>query len=285
MQSKKVIACIDDSRYAEAICDCAAWSALRMSAPLDLLHALNQPQGESHKNLSGNIGFNAQEALLIELAELDARRAKLAMEQGKLMLAAAKKYVLAAGLEQVETRQRHGGLISILKELEHETRMLVVGKRGADTASEHGHIGSHLESIIRSLHTPILITQQIFKAPKAIMLAFDGSATTFKGVEMIATSPLFRGLPCHLVMVGKDTPDAQTQVQKAQQILLAAGFDAPTAIVSGEPKVALNDYQQLHNIDLLVMGAYGHSRIRHLFVGSTTTAMIRNTTISLLVLR
>jgi nucleotide-binding universal stress UspA family protein len=33
------------------------------------------------------------------------------------------------------------------------------------------------------------------------------------------------------------------------------------------------------------MGAYGHSRIRQLLIGSTTTAMIRHSTVPLLLLR
>jgi nucleotide-binding universal stress UspA family protein len=37
--------------------------------------------------------------------------------------------------------------------------------------------------------------------------------------------------------------------------------------------------------DLLVMGAYGHSRIRTLMIGSTTTALLRATSISMLVMR
>jgi nucleotide-binding universal stress UspA family protein len=35
----------------------------------------------------------------------------------------------------------------------------------------------------------------------------------------------------------------------------------------------------------MIMGAYGHSRIRHLLIGSTTTAMLRRSTIPLLLLR
>jgi len=284
MQSK-VIACIDDSRYAEAVCDYAAWSAQRMAAPLSLLHALDEPHGDGTKNLSGSIGFGAQEALLIELAELDAKRAKIAMEQGKIMLNAAKEKIHATGIESVEVRQRHGDLIGTLKEFENETRMLVVGKRGADTASAHGHIGGHLESIIRSLHKPILIAQQSFTPPKNIMLAFDGSATTRKGVDMVAASPLFRGIPCHLAMVSADTEAAQEELKSAQQVLIAAGFECPATIIPGEPERALAEYQSQYDIDLLIMGAYGHSRIRHLIVGSTTTAMISKTKISLMVLR
>lgn len=281
----KVIACIDDSRYAESVCDYAAWSAQRMEAPLSLIHILDDSRADKEPNLSGSIGFGAQEALLEELASLDERRAKIAMEQGRLLLQGARERAAQNGVADAEVRQRHGQLVDTLKELEPETRMLVVGKRGADTASAHGHIGSHLESIIRTLHQPVLIAQQSFEPPRNIMLAFDGSATTRKGVEMVAASPLFRGIPCHLVMVGADTEAQREQLDWAQSTLTDAGFEAPGAVIAGDPENALTRYQEQHQIDLLIMGAYGHSRIRQLILGSTTTAMIRKTRISLMVLR
>jgi nucleotide-binding universal stress UspA family protein len=42
---------------------------------------------------------------------------------------------------------------------------------------------------------------------------------------------------------------------------------------------------ELGGIDLLVMGAYGHSRIRSLIVGSTTAAMARRCRIPVLMFR
>jgi nucleotide-binding universal stress UspA family protein len=117
------------------------------------------------------------------------------------------------------------------------------------------------------------------------MLAFDGSATTRKGVEMVAASPMFRGLPCHLVMAGAKTADTVEQLARARQTLETAGFETPTAILPGEAENVLSRYQQEHDIDLMIMGAYGHSRIRQLLVGSTTTAMIRMSTVPLLLLR
>ena len=38
-------------------------------------------------------------------------------------------------------------------------------------------------------------------------------------------------------------------------------------------------------IDLLIMGAYGHSAIRHLLIGSTTTELMRRCKISVLLFR
>lgn len=282
----KVIACIDDSQYAESVCDYAAWGAQRMDAPLSLLHVLDRPHGEQDKrNLSGAIGFGTQEALLQELAELDERRAKLALEQGKQMLKAAKARVQEQAPGEVETRQRHGELVQTLAELEPETRMLVVGKRGADTASAHGHIGSHLEAIIRVMHKPILVAQQSFQPPQKIMIAYDGSATMNKGVNMVAASPLFKGIPCHLVTVGPDVEATREQLKGAEKVLQNAGFETTTAIIPGDPETALPEYQDAQGIDLLILGAYGHSRIRRLFVGSTTTSVLSRTRTSMMILR
>jgi nucleotide-binding universal stress UspA family protein len=281
----KVIACIDNSQYAESVCDYAAWSVARMNAPLSLLHVVDRDESAIVQNFSGSIGLGAQEALLQELAGLDQQRARIALEQGKLMLQAAVQRVEAKGIHQVETRQRHGELVDTLVELAPETRMLVVGKRGHRSASAHGHIGSHVESLIRALNRPVLIAQQSFAPPQQVMMAFDGSLTMRKGVHMVAASPLFKGLPCHLVMVGPNTDAARAQLEDAATVLKNASFETLTAIVSGEADVALTQYQQQHHVDLMIMGAYGHSRIRHLILGSTTTAMISKTTISLMVLR
>jgi nucleotide-binding universal stress UspA family protein len=117
------------------------------------------------------------------------------------------------------------------------------------------------------------------------MLAYDGSATALKGLEMLAASPLGKGLPVHLVMAGANTAATEAQMASAATILRNAGFDTAVAIVGGEPETVLHQYQQQHNIDLLVMGAYGHSRIRQFIVGSTTTAMISRAKCSLLILR
>ena len=40
-------------------------------------------------------------------------------------------------------------------------------------------------------------------------------------------------------------------------------------------KPALGELVEAEGYDLLVMGAYGHSRIRAMIIGSTTTQMIR----------
>ncbi|MCW8947174.1 MAG: universal stress protein [Sedimenticola sp.] len=277
-----VIACIDGTDVSTTVCDYAVWASQRMEAPLEFLHVLDKSEYPTDTNLSGNIGLGSREALLDELAALDEKRGKLALEQGKLMLNAAKKRAIDSAIDNPTTRQRHGSLVETLTEMEESIRLLVLGKHD-DHLSEH--IGSRLENVVRTMHRPILITAAEYKAPQKVMLAFDGSATTRKGVEMVATSPLFRSMPCHLIMVGTDNESNREQLSWARTTLEEAGFETHTAILSGEVEKVLCDYRAANNIDMLIMGAYGHSVIRRFLVGSTTTSVIRNASVPVLLLR
>ena len=159
----------------------------------------------------------------------------------------------------------------------------MLGRHGSDSAADH--VGSQLERIIRIMHRPILVVPDEFSAPKSAMLAFDGSQTIQKGVQMLAASPLCRDLPIHLVMIGADTADAAAQINSAERQLQDAGFATITAIRAGDVEQSLHAYQAANAIDLLIMGAYGHSRIRQFLVGSTTNHMIRTSTTPILLLR
>ena len=281
----QIMACIDGSAQAAAVCDCAAWASRQLDAPLTLLHVLDQQQYPAAGNLSGIIGLGSREYLLEELAALDEKRSKLALEEGRMMLDSARQRVITAGIAQPDVRQRHGDLVETLRDLEADIRLLVIGKQGEDSGNDLQLIGSQLESVIRTLHRPILVTPASFSVPTSVMLAFDGSDTSRKGVEMLASSPLFKGIPIHLVMVGDDNGEHRALLDSARDTLVSAGFDVHTALCSGEVEPALHAYQAEHQIGLLVMGAYGHSRIRQFLVGSTTTRMIRSTTTPLLLLR
>ncbi len=279
---KDVIACIDGTAVSAAVSDCAAWAARSLSAPLLLLHVLDKSEYPTETNLTGNIGLGSREALMEELASLDEKRGRLALEQGRLMLEAARERVVAAGVPDPAVRQRHGSLIDTLVELEEEIRLLVMGKHDENLGS---HVGSRLENVVRTMRRPILISPPEFTAPTSVLLAYDGSATTRKGVDMIAGSPLFRGLPCHVVMVAPDTRENRGQLEWARHTLEASEFEVSTALLQGEVEASLCGYRREHGIDMVMMGAYGHSVIRRFLVGSTTTGMIRNAMVPVLLLR
>ncbi|MGM0638747.1 MAG: universal stress protein, partial [Pseudomonadota bacterium] len=196
-----------------------------------------------------------------------------------------KERAIEGGVAEPGTRQRNGTLVETLEELQNDMRLLVIGKRGEGAERDGDHLGSNLERVVRTLHRPILMVPDAFRTPETVMLAFDGSKTTRKGVEMLARSPMFAGIPVHVVIVGAETGDNRSQRDWALKTLRDAGHEAEGAIRAGEVEATLRGYQEAQGIDMLVMGAYGHSRIRHLLVGSTTTDMLRRASVPILLLR
>ncbi|MGS2744551.1 universal stress protein [Halomonas sp. LS-001] len=282
-----VMAAIDGSHFSENVCDYAAWASLAMDAPLVFVHVVdNHPQNAEDANLSGNLRFGARERLMKELSDLDEQRAKVNREQGNLMLDAARERAIADGVSDPEMRQRNGTLVETLVELEKDVRLLVLGKRGETSGHSSGHLGLNLERVVREMHRPILMVPSAeFKAPQSVMMAFDGSKTARKGVEMLAKSPLFNGVACHVVIVGADTAEHRSELEWALTTLRDGGHEAEGAIRAGEVEVTLHAYEKEKGIDMMIMGAYGHSRIRHMLIGSTTTEMLRNSHIPVLILR
>jgi len=86
-------------------------------------------------------------------------------------------------------------------------------------------------------------------------------------------------------MVGADNKENQGQLEWARHTLEAAGFEVETVLQEGDVEGVLCGYRREQDIDMLIMGAYGHSVIRRFLVGSTTTSVIRNALIPVLLLR
>lgn len=192
--------------------------------------------------------------------------------------------MLAAGISEVVSRQRHGDLVDTLIALEDEIRILVLGKHNPDSVGDH--VGNNLERVVRTMHRPILAVPKHYTEPNSIMIAYDGSDTTKKSIAMVARSPLFTGLPCHIVMVGTATTKMQADLDWAKATLEASQLAVTTAIIDGDVKQTLCDYRDTQQIGMLVMGAYGHSKIRQFLVGSTTTKMLQHfSRVPLLLLR
>lgn len=285
-QNNKVLACVDLSPYAQHVADCAAWAAARLGAPMELLHVIDRhPALQGSQDHSGSLGANAQEDLLRSLSEADAARTRAEREQARSFLQGLRERALAAGASPVDTRQRHGDLEETLSEQQDGVRLFVLGRRGASAATTQRELGRQVEWTVRSLQRPILAVTERFKAPERVLIAFDGSAITRKGVEMVAGSPLFKGLPVHVLMSGKPSGDGPKRIEWARQTLEQAGFGVVAEIQPGDPEAVIGQAIQRQGIDLLIMGAYTHSPWRQLFAGSKTTELLRAARVPTLLLR
>ena len=284
MTTQTLIALVDASAYARSVCEHAAWLAARAGARVRLYHVMGRRGGAGRQDLSGALGLGARSALLDQLATLDEARAKLAMEHGRAILEDGRAIIAAAGVE-VEMRLRQGDLVETVTDTEAEAELIVIGKRGEAAGLAAAHLGSNLERIVRAAHGPVLVANRAFRPLSRVLLAFDGGASALKAVEHVARAPMLAGLAVTLVHAGRETPEIVRALDSARATLAAGGIAAETVLRPGEPEQVLAEMTGDGGHDLLVMGAYGHSRMRRLIIGSTTTEMIRSCKVPVLLMR
>ncbi|MGQ7793820.1 universal stress protein [Faunimonas sp. B44] len=282
--TRKMIALIDGSIYSESVCNHAAWIASRTGLAVELMHVLGRRETASGDDLSGSIALGARSALLQELTALDERRAKLAVQRGRAILDDAKAILDKAGVA-ASIHLRHGDLLEAIAEKEAEAELLLIGKRGEAADFAKGHLGSNLERVMRAVSKPLFVASRAFRPIERVLVAYDGSASAMRALKYVAESPLYRNLSVKVVTAGTATEAVQKGLADAQAVLAGAGIEAESAILPGPPDEALGRLVEDGPFGHLVMGASGHSRLRALFVGSTSLEMLRSCRVPILLVR
>ncbi|MGP5649552.1 universal stress protein [Psychrobacter celer] len=284
--SQHILACIDGSAVTASVCDYAAWYANRVNLPVGLLHVSDVP-ASFRRDLSGAIGINSREFLLEELAQLDEQRAKVVNSYSNALVQDAKSHIRNKfGDLEVLIYQRRGKLLPAIEHFATENRAIVMGRRGEDHKYSRINIGSQIETVARASDIPVVICSETFKEPRSYMIAFDGSKTAIKAVQMVAKSPMLKGLDSHVVMIGNHNDAAKQSLSAAAAQLQEAGFVVKAHHLSASDAVdGLLKFQLDNDIDIMVVGAYGHSKLQQLFLGSTTTEIIASTLSPVVLLR
>lgn len=280
---KKILLCTDGSAYSFVCYDYAAWLAERTGAALEILYVsdLRQFEVPMVADLSGSLGVQPYQAVLSRLQEFEEDRAKAILEQARAHLA-AKAPKTPAGFTH-----KLGFIVDTFHEFEEQVDLIMLGKRGENANFATEHLGSTMERIVRASHKPCLVTSRAFKPVERVLFANDGSRSCQKALEFLATTSTLRDLELHVVTVAAshDEEAALKTLQAAEGVLRAAGCRLITQMLAGAPDNEISAYVEGRGINLVIMGAYGHSRIRQFIIGSTTTSMIRHCKVPVLLFR
>jgi len=268
----RLLVCVDGSSYAASCCQHAAWIANRVECSVELVYVTDLRQFEVPfvADLSGSLGIQPFQAVMGQLQELEEQKAEV-------ILSTAANVLLESGYEGALAKSHKTGfLVDCLTELEADADLILLGKRGDNANFATEHLGSTMERVVRSSSKPCFIASRSFADVSKILFAYDSSQSCQLALDFIANSELFRGLEIHLITVSQNDEEADCleALKGAEETLVQAGCQPICQMLHGLTSQSISKYSKENDIDLLVMGAYGHSRIRHLIIGSTTTEML-----------
>lgn len=278
---KNILLCTDGSPAADVATDCAIWLAGKLTARIHALYVtdIRVLEGPWLADLAGAVGAQPYAALVPRLQDIH-------REKADSLLGTVGKNCQAHGVA-FELAHETGNLIPTMLQYEHNADLVVLGQRGEHAQWSGEMLGSSVERMIRASIKPALITPDTFRPIRRILIAYDGSLGAKKalhdGLDLAAKldADIFLMTACY-----RDTEEtASTILQEAQQQALARNLKVHVQLTHGDAEVQILYWADQGQADLIVMGAYGHTRIREFVLGSTTHQVIRKATVPVLLAR
>ncbi len=279
----KILACIDGSQYSQSCCEYAAWVAQRMKAAIEVVYVTDLRQFEIPfvADLSGSLGLQPYQSIMGELQQLEEQKAKLVLDRAESLLH-------KAGFDGAVSRvHKTGFLVDSLSELEESAELIVIGKRGENANFAAEHLGSTMERVVRASTKPCLVASRAFQPIEKVLLAYENVPSCNAAIDYFCNSICFSDIEMHLVSVSKKDDEAGvlSELKAVEDRLRSAGLKVSCQMLHGAVAPALSEYAKEMGIGMLAMGAYGHSKIRHLIIGSTTTEILRDCRLPTLLFR
>lgn len=278
-----IFAYVDRSSHAESVCEHAAWAAQQLGATVELIHAIDHPAGVDKRDFSGFHSIDAPESVLEDRVQLDEMQNRVLIEEGRQLLDAAAERTRQAGAANVAQRLFQGTVVEHLQQHHQDALLVVVGKRGEGAHRDPHHLGRNLERIVRSAHRPVLIAAPVFTPIERALLAWDGGRSSVGVVQFLVDQPLLRDVPITMLHVDAGRNQLEQAVNDVAKHLTSTQMDVTVKQATGTPAAAILIEAEEQQADLVVMGAYGHSRIRSLIIGSTTTEVLMKSPDAMLV--
>ncbi|MDD2236509.1 MAG: universal stress protein [Kiritimatiellae bacterium] len=271
----------DGSDYAKTACEYAFYFAGLAKARVTGIHVLDSRmlEGPVMVDNAGWIGaesFGTQLHLFREVTE----------KKGEVISEAFTKLAGSQGVK-APIRVCMGHPPTVLLDEESDADLVILGQRGEDAAWIGGMIGSTAERVARQSSKPCLVTPAVFKPVSRILSAYDGSDHSREALVM--ATEMAKANECELVMIcvadGVSPEQNQRVADEGLALIQSYGMTANVITEDGDALERILATIAEYDCDLLVVGAYGHSRIREMILGSTTTQLISKSDIPVLLLR
>jgi nucleotide-binding universal stress UspA family protein len=278
---KNILLCTDGSPAADVAVDGAIWMAGKLGAGIHGLYVtdIRMLEGPWFADLGGAAGAQPYAALVPQLQEI--QREKADMLLGNIQKKCRQQDV------PCEVFHETGLLTTTVLDYERRADLVVLGQRGEHAQWTGNMLGSGVERVVRASIKPTLVMPASFRPISRILLAYDGSDGADKALE--AGLDLAGKLGAEVTLLTacyRDNEDSAAQaLRKAKEEAELQGVKPHAQLAHGDAEVEILKWVDQTKADLIVMGAYGHSRLREFFLGSITHQVMRKATVPLLLAR
>jgi nucleotide-binding universal stress UspA family protein len=123
---------------------------------------------------------------------------------------------------------------------------------------------------------PVLVVPAGTRRTGHILIAYDGSKAAQRAIECGAAFAKLEVSKVDVLTVANTSAEAHGPQEEASKFLAAYNLDVSFVVKPGHPALVISEYAREMEAGLIVMGAYGHSRLTEMLFGSTTREVLEN---------
>ncbi len=276
---KNVLAALDSSPYARGVMDASSFWAKKFSSRIKVLHIIDVRLYEWSVSL-GMDGFTS----VLPSATYQEESRKLLEQRADEVLKRASEPLKSKKIS-FEILKEYGPPTDVIIEKGKFADLIIMGFKGEFARWSSKFLGAVTETVSRQLEKPILFTRTEFAPPKKIMLAYDGSENSIKALSYAGSIAEKLSVPLMILTVHDDDIIAKEIQNEAVSYLRSFQIIIEERISGGLPENQIPEKAKDENVGLIVMGGYGHSRIREEILGSTTIQVMRKSEIPILLVK
>ena len=206
-------------------------------------------------------------------------------EKGKRAL--KEKYRIAELLKKAEEIVKPSGVtyqllkttgnpVDEILEYSKTNDLVIMGIRGEYEQWSNSLLGATVESITRQIAKPILLSGKSFKPFQSVICGYDGSVSANKGLQLAAFLCSALNYPLQVISVFDSAEERSAVLKEAEAYIEPYNIDYRLRHESGDvADILVNAQNSAPETSLMVIGSYGHSRLREAIIGSITVQVMR----------
>ncbi|HOD43215.1 MAG TPA: universal stress protein, partial [Candidatus Wallbacteria bacterium] len=153
--------------------------------------------------------------------------------------------------------------------------LVIMGKRGENANFGSAFLGSVVENATRLVNKPVMVVDEKYRKLQKVLFAYDGTASANKALQLLAQFTLAAKYDLCVITVADDEIDGKAVLDEAVSYLESYDIRPEQILKSGDVVNTIIETADQAGHDVIMMGAYGHSAIHQMLLGSTTTLLVR----------
>ena len=277
---KTILIPVDGSANSSVTIDYGIYIAPKLEASLAGLHVIDVYliQGPMMTDISATVGMPPSCDGFFDAVETSLK------DKADFILKNFEDRCKIAGIA-CETKKNIGAISDTIIEEAKTADLILMAKKGEHFhLKESGMIGSVAEIVIRHSGKPVMVIPESYREIESMGLAYDGSAPARKALALSLNISEKAKWPI-TVLINADTAKAADLSAQVEEMAQQGIADCEIIVSTGREADEILKFIQEGSVELMVMGAYGHNRLREWLLGSTTSHIIRKSSIPVLLIR